>query len=92
MLNFVFKKLQGYPNTDIGLDYNQEPNSRHNYYKVFLNQVYAKKIPIQPPSDLDNLLQDPFSAKDDEDNDLLDESPYMNEVNMLSVIQTKFIK
>ena len=24
-LSFVFKKLQGYPNTDIGLDYNQEP-------------------------------------------------------------------
>ena len=69
-LSFVFKKLQGYPNTDIGLDYNQEPNSRDNYYKIFLNQVYAKKIPIQPPSDLHNLLQDPFNAKDDEDNDL----------------------
>ena len=30
-LNFVFKKLQGYPNTDVGLDYNKEPNSRDNY-------------------------------------------------------------
>ena len=55
-LSFVFKKLQGYPNTDIGLDYNQEPNSRDNYYKIFLNQVYAKNT--YSTSRLHNLLQD----------------------------------
>ena len=69
-LSFVFKKLQGYPNTDIGLEYNLEPNNRNNYYKIFLNQVYAKKIPELPPSDLSNLLLDPFNETDDDNNAL----------------------
>lgn len=62
----VFKKLQGYPNTDIGLEYNLEPNNRKNYLKLFLDQIYLKKIPDIPPSDLSSLLQNALSEVDDD--------------------------
>ena len=76
-ISYVFKKINGYPNTNVDLDYTKEPTSKEYLQKIYLNQVYGCDILDEPPNDIKQIYQELINNKnitnykDDQNNNLV---------------------
>ena len=62
-ISYVFKKINGYPNTNVDLEYTKEPTSKEFLQKIYLNQVYGCDILDEPPNDIKQIYQELINNK-----------------------------